>query len=387
MCMIGILLIGLFIRNIIAALWLTLILCFIIGLFGGIMNIAIFALVGLFAPTHMQGLMFGEGVAGIISLVPLILQFAMAAKEDSGNIEAIIFFTFAAAISVVALVMYLLMNRIPYSRTKIQKWKATRKKSPNHDLDAKESLLGSSYSASSSSPSLSASLSPSVNQPADDDDATATEDVNESRDTGKPNCRALISSSSSTTSQEGAEGVGFFRKMINIGKKQYKFGFAIFQVFFWSLIIFPQALLYVPPQKGFFNDNAFHPLWVIIKINIFTVCDWLSRFVQPRCMCYKTALTMNIISILRIIPTVILVLCIFVKPFQYFAFFIPVYVIFSLTNGFHATVIMTSAGDSLLSAEEKSLSSTFILCSFLVGIFLGVILAIPLDAGLKRATG
>jgi ABC-type nitrate/sulfonate/bicarbonate transport system permease component len=63
---------------------------------------------------------------------------------------------------------------------------------------------------------------------------------------------------------------------------------------------------------------------------------------------------------------------------QNFVIFITLYIIFSLSNGFHATVIMAQSGINLKTEEEKSLASSFMAFMLLFGVFLGVFLAIPL---------
>jgi hypothetical protein len=51
--------------------------------------------------------------------------------------------------------------------------------------------------------------------------------------------------------------------MLRIARMRVKYGISVLMIFFVTLLIFPQCLLYVPPQRGTFDDNAFHPLWVV----------------------------------------------------------------------------------------------------------------------------
>jgi hypothetical protein len=74
--------------------------------------------VGIFGPSPISGAMLGEGIAGIISLFPLILYLSFQ-NSDSTDSTGIIFCIFAASISLLGFIMQLLLRCHPLSRQKM----------------------------------------------------------------------------------------------------------------------------------------------------------------------------------------------------------------------------------------------------------------------------
>jgi hypothetical protein len=84
--------------------------------------------------------MLGEGISGIISLIPLCLYFI----SSNNNVIGIIFFSFAAVVSFLGTIFQLSLRAVPYSKRKMEKFKLeknAKEKGGSFELE-KFKLLG-----------------------------------------------------------------------------------------------------------------------------------------------------------------------------------------------------------------------------------------------------
>ena len=96
------------------AFGLLLPLSFICGICTACLNVAGFGFASIFSPKHTEGVMVGQGIDGLISLIPLIVH--LAAGDGHENAVGLSFFMISVAIDLIACASVLLLRKIPYSR-------------------------------------------------------------------------------------------------------------------------------------------------------------------------------------------------------------------------------------------------------------------------------
>ncbi|KAH7821944.1 putative Equilibrative Nucleoside Transporter (ENT) Family Protein [Monocercomonoides exilis] len=324
------------------SLALVMIICFICGICTGLLNTAGFGMGGVFSSRCTQGVMLGQGVVGLISLVPLVLHLCI--QGDNTNAVGISFFMFAAVINIIAFISILALKKIPYS-----KFILNRRNLSNAKTDEEYPLLRNKDRMSY--------------EGVNDDDEPEPEPVPKK-----------------TVMQQLK---GFVLDLIRIAKKQAPWGFAVFHCYAWTLIVFPTVILHIPPQQGLFTDEWGLSLWWYIKQNIFTVWDFITRWF-PNCIkLYNGPMMMNIVSACRIVLVVFLFLCVYVKAFQNLWVVILIYSLFSITNGYHGTMIMANAGNGLTDDADRAMNGSFMSLCLNIGIFSGCMLSMAVSAALK----
>ncbi|KAK2949734.1 Equilibrative Nucleoside Transporter [Blattamonas nauphoetae] len=325
-----------------AALVLMIFVALIIGICTGCLNTSVFGLGGVFAGSSAGGIMIGQGLIGLLSLIPLILHLAI--PGDNTQTIGLIFFSFAAVLNLFAFVCVILFKKIPFAKLTLEEYEFSK------------------------SPELQPLL--------------------QSEDTGinsEKNDMILATKSTTQASPKGCAKIGLFVKQLWALLKRMKwYALAVFLNYFTTLFVYPSAVLSIPVPKGMFTTDWSMNLWTHIRINIFAVCDFVSRWVPGCIKFYKSPLLVMIVSCVRVGFSVILIISRWVKWMQSLPFFIIVYSIFSLTNGYHGTLIMSISADSCnIESSKRGMAGSMMAVVLNVGIAIGCFLALPLGAALR----
>ncbi|KAH7816159.1 putative Equilibrative Nucleoside Transporter (ENT) Family Protein [Monocercomonoides exilis] len=417
-----------FLSQTVIAIVLMVFLSIICGVITGILNVTVFGLGSLFSSWHTQAIMIGQGIEGLISLIPLILHISI--PGDNTDVIGLTFFSSSAIINMLALVGEALLHLLPYSKDLMKDgdssknddaWKYSSlseerveegtcidSEKDGSGLDSQSSSINSQESVkessgksttelesvlpntsnSSSQPASSALSSSSPRRASHVTSSSPLSDGNRNyySFTDKSVMSESSSSSSSSTSCASIFHVmkDFAKQMWHIAKKKRWWGLAIFNCYFWTLLIYPNIILAINVQDDLFNTEWSRSLWTYIKLNIFTVGDFATRFFPDCCPLYKSAKAMNIVSIARIALALFLFLAVYVKAFQHLWLICVVYAIFSLSNGYHGTIIMALACTDLTDDSERAMGGSFMAAALNIGIFCGCMLSMVLELALPK---
>ncbi|KAK2964047.1 Equilibrative Nucleoside Transporter [Blattamonas nauphoetae] len=327
-----------------AALVLMMIVAFICGMGTGVLNTSVFGLGGVFAGSSAGGIMIGQGFVGLLSLIPLILHLSI--PGDNTQTIGLIFFIFAACLNVIAFVCILLFKKIPFAKYTLDKYEQS--KHPERV------------------PLLKAEDQNRVNSKA--------EDLVEYQPTEEG---AVVLKGCSKIK-------AFVKQLFGVLRRMKWYALAVFLCYFVTLFIYPSAILSVPSPKGMFTTDWQIALWIHIRLNIFAVSDFISRWI-PQCIkLYKSPALVVIVSLVRVIFAVLLVIARWVVWMRNLPFFITIYAIFSLMNGYHGTLIMSVAADQCdIEPSKRGVAGSTMAFVLNCGIALGCFLALPLGAALK----
>ncbi|KAK2950418.1 Equilibrative Nucleoside Transporter [Blattamonas nauphoetae] len=326
-----------FLANTYIALVLMMLISFICGVASGITNCSIFGLGAIFSGDASGGIMVGQGIAGLISLIPLVLHLAI--PGDNTDISGLIFFSFGSILNILALVSLILFRILPHPRYVI--WK--------HQMAINPSAV----------PLMQ-------NSPYVDDDISVLS-------------QELVETRASQPLTKLGKAKQFAKETVVVTKKLGWWAVSVFVVYGLTLTLYPSVILAIPPPNGMFATEWSSSLWTHIKINIFCVADFISRWLGDCVAVYKSTRMIVIITFLRFVLAAFLFLALWVKWMRNLVFFIIIYSLFSLSNGYHGTVIMAHANTQCnLSPHELGLGGSVMSMLLNIGIAVGCVLALPL---------
>ena len=214
---------------------LLLILALLCGISTAFLNAGSFGLSAVFSPKHTEGLMIGEGIVGLISLIPFITH--LASGEGHTNEVGLSFFIISSVINIVGVVSVLSLRCVNYSRRTLIK---ARLLLP--DPESEEELL--------------------LLKPLNDEDnmEQTSEEPQENR---KSNWVIFK---------------GFWVDIWHVGKKKVWWGLAIFLNYFFTLVAYPTVVLNIPPPLDSLDkDDYSRSTWTVCPLS-FTSSRFTSLF-------------------------------------------------------------------------------------------------------------
>lgn len=225
---------------------LVIIVSIICGVCTGLLNTAGFGLAAVFSPKHTAGVMIGQGIVGLISIIPLILHLSI--KGDNSKIVGIGFFSFSALINILAIVCILLLKVIPYSKHVLRRaglmGKSKAKDEGHLPLLSNEGAEVSSINAA-------------LIDEKDDLTPERSDSLSEAQLAPKKMsvCQMIKT---------------FMLSLLHIAKKKAWWGIAVMHNYFWTLLAYPSVVLRTPPTVEVFKkDDWGKSLWTVCFIFIY----------------------------------------------------------------------------------------------------------------------
>ncbi|KAK2952118.1 Equilibrative Nucleoside Transporter [Blattamonas nauphoetae] len=333
--------------NTFPALVLMLIFSFLCGIASALTSCSVFGLSGIFSGHAPSGIMVGQGIAGLISLLPLILHISL--PGDNTDLIGYIFFSFAAIINVLALISLICFRILPYPKHILKTHSLTRNPTTSVNLSQVELLHDTDEPSILVDEEMSDTLET-------DSEPTIVHD--------SPNLM---------------EANQILREIGSVAKKLRWWAFSVFFVYALTLTFYPSVILAVPAPKHMFDTEWSSSLWTHIRINIFCVADFVARWCGSCVKRSPSSKTVVALTLARIILAVALLLALWVKWMRNIVFFSIIYFLFSFSNGLLGTIIMSHANEQCrLLPHELGLGGSFMSMIMNVGLSIGCVLAIPL---------
>ncbi|KAA6384036.1 MAG: hypothetical protein EZS28_020438 [Streblomastix strix] len=351
--------------------WIMVIISFIIGICTGILNSSIFSIASIFSSREIIAIMLGQGISGLISIIPLLLFISI--PGDNTDSVGMIFFSFASLVLFISIAGDIWMYHLPYSKKILMQHQTILRLA---DSEQEDNVFSGATSSTSDmqydrllTPKRKYSLKKSSSENAFTDERlqihllfhikNTSASFIQSHSEQQQQLHAVHSSTSllpqhSKPNKKQSKIQTYikllhkeFNKFIPVAKRQIWWGVAVLVSYAITLLIFPNVILAIPPIGIFQKDEYHKSLWTLIKLNVFTVGDFIARWLPNYIRLYKSCLICNIISLIRFLFALILLLCCFVKAFQNMWVIFITYSIFSLTNGYHGTIVMSRAGEEI----------------------------------------
>ncbi|KAK2947662.1 Equilibrative Nucleoside Transporter [Blattamonas nauphoetae] len=349
-----------YLANTWTAMVLMMLIAFVCGIFVGFMNVTLFGLGGMFAGKQSIAILIGQGFCGLLCLIPLILHCAI--PGDNTNTVGLIFFIFSACINLVATIMTFIFPHLPFVKYTFRINKEAKDQFTQQMIEVPTDGTTGAVDSADSESALDKSESSVETKPVEQQDQQPNEPTNQNQvPTSK--CEAIKQ---------------FLKEMVRVGKMVKWWALALMISMFSTLLFYPSAYLAIPAPK-YFSTAWQLTLWTHLRLTIFNICDVVSRFVAMCCFFYKTSRVAMIVSLLRIVWSVLFFVANWIPAFQLLPVYVILFVVFALVHGYHMSVMMGVAADAeKVPLKDRSAVGSFLSISLNIGLALGCILALPL---------
>jgi equilibrative nucleoside transporter 1/2/3 len=233
-------------------LWVPLSLSFVNGLCTCVLQSSLLGLASLLPERYSQGLMLGQGYAGVVASAAQIIIKAAAGSSSSSSAKkgpALVLFFLAAAIMASGALGYAAMTRTSFVRTTLEQAAAAEAAAV-----AEASAAGAAGSQEAAAPAAPA----------------AAEESPESQSS------SLLPKGSSS----GPSVASLLSAVLAVLKKTWRSHLAVHLVFLMTFIVFPAlnlSLRYkgsLGASAGFLGSSGW---WGVVLLAVFNVCDTVGR--------------------------------------------------------------------------------------------------------------
>lgn len=331
---------------------LTLVLLFIASLFCAFMNNALYIILGRYSPRYMQAISNGQGLAGVLASIAKIITVSITKSDTSSTTEIVLYYSVSTVIMACCTILFMVFHDTPEA--------STTSPLSSDKLAAVEDLKDEA-AASSEDKHAAASVGKASHYP-----ATVDVDVKAPLDAETAQSRPVEENSMS-----------LLRDYYRVLKEVMPYAMGIFVVFFVTLGFFPYFYYSTvsTEKEGFYYTKLF----ILMNFVLFNLGDWIGKSLPLiKELTIKNAKVLLIASLARIafLPLFLL------SNIRYDNYpvsralasdglFYAVALLFGVSSGYLATLIMMYGPPSVANPKDRSKSATVMVFFLTLGLTFG----------------
>lgn len=349
------------------SMWGPLALMFINGLCTMVLQSSLFGMGSMFPPLFNQGMMSGQGVAGVVaSFSQIIAQVASSSSSTSSpRTTAIAYFSFAAVVMAASAGCYLLLLRMPFARAHLE--------AHAHAINASDDADGSDVDGLEEGAGSEADSKPLLSSGSGSSKSGATASADDDGD--------AVGIARSVSGKKKAVAIW------PVFKKIWPNASALFLVFFVTFILFPgvmDQIAYKGDSPGNINFPALasNGWWSTIMLALFNVFDTIGRSLPAKVLCISDRwLLPAALARFGIIPLFLGCAQSWAPAFGDIAAVVFM-MLFATSNGYVASLCFMSAPGRVPPKEREMVGFLLSLC-----LNMGIVLGSQAALGFKAGSG
>lgn len=344
---------GLVILPIIASssIWAMLVIVFVVGLCTAVFQSSGFAFASLFPPVYAQAIMFGQGIAGVVSGVAELL--VMAFVKDTRT-AAIAYFVFAAACLALCAASYIYLERSPFTQHYLAR-----------------SGLSTGKALASTGDESTESTRHSLNGDMEADRASTNSDDVDAYARGGPAAVAAARAEREASQSLLGNGSSSDTSTWAIMRGIWPMAASVFSVFFMTFLVFPGVAPASVDFKGTFGSLQIgNDWWNAILLLVFNVADTIGRGLPAKVQLLKGYPLLFATFFRYGIVPLFLGCARSWSPFFGDATVLVVMAIFAITNGYFSSMSMM-LGPSLVPPHQRQQAGLLMTFFLQLGLLLG----------------